>query len=149
MKIYVVWATYCEDTVVCGATLDEATANLIAACEENIEPSGPDCVWIDEFETNDYAQLENGLHPFRVIFYHSRTEIERASMRGFCHGEICDRTAGRQKAGRQKYISCHVFAPNEEAALDAASMLVKTYKERKRIIDETNYVSEPHQWKDR
>lgn len=114
MKVYVVTANYCEDAVICGVAIDEETAQMIAECEENQEGIKPDGVFVEEYETDDYLPLKNGLRPFEVRSYEDGVvDAVPAAMQGFTHGNIF--TSGRKG---NKCLICEVYARDEVHALE-------------------------------
>lgn len=134
MKVYVVTAGYCEDTSVCGVALDYETAEKIYDCEKNKGGIRPDWVSIDEYETDQYLQLNEGLKPFEVIRYqegHQEGLLEAvpASLENFNHGQVYNNSV---RCGR-KCIVCDLYAKDEGHAVELAFDLYN-----KNLLSETS-----------
>ena len=124
MKIYVVSAGYCEDTVICGAALDERTAERIAECEK-VQMSRPDWVSIDVYNTDDYFPLIAGLNPYEVLFYDYEeyaVEVRPTSLSGFVHNYVV-----KSIYYGKRCLRCDVYAMGKEHALKLATILKDQY----------------------
>lgn len=140
MKIYVVTAGYCEETIVCGATLDYAAAEKIQWQEENNGGIKPDWVGIDEYDTDTYLPMNAGMKAYEVWMYPDGTEeVEIASLCGFESNRV-----GFFLHRGEKCLGCYVYAKDEEGALQLAANMRRTYIERKKAVDATKYISNPH-----
>ena len=141
MKIYVVTAGYCEETVVCGATPDYDAAVKIQWHEENNGGIKPDWVNIDDYDTDTYLPMNAGMKAYEVSMYpDGHEEVEIASLCGFESGRV-----GFFLHRGTKCFVCDVYAKDEESASRHAAEMRRTYIERKRIINQTNYISKPQQ----
>lgn len=119
MKIYVVTAQYCEDTVICGVAIDENIAKQIAECERVQEGCVPNGVYIECYDTNEYLPLRKNMYPFEVRAYKDGVEAVPTSLCGFQNGRVCK---GRVHNG-EKCDICDVYAQDEEHAIEIASAL--------------------------
>lgn len=136
MKIYVVTAGYCEDTAICGATLDYATAEKIQWHEENQGGIKHDWVCIEEYETDQYLPLNAGMKAYEVSMYPDGSEeVEIASLCGFESNRV-----GFFWHNGSKCLVCDVYAKDEESASQLAANMRRTYIERKKVVDSTNYL---------
>lgn len=124
MKIYVVSAGYCEDTVICGAALDERTADRIAECEKAQEIK-PNWVGIDVYNTDDYFPLIAGLNPYSVMFYENEeygSNVIPTSLSGFVHNYVV-----KSIYDGKRCLRCDVYAMGKEHALKLATILKDQY----------------------
>lgn len=120
MKVYVVMADYCEDTVFCGVAIDEGVAEKIVECERNASGIKPDCVYIEERDTDDYLPLSEGVMPYEVIKYPDGSmRVKRTTLVGFRRNQVY-----RSRRG-EKCLIFQVFAQNEAQALALAYELEK------------------------
>lgn len=131
MKVYVVAARYCEDTVICGVALDESTAAKIVESEEKNDDA--DCVWYEGYDTDDYLPLIVGAVPYEVLFYpaderwgvEEKIEASPCSMCGFVRNAV----GKTMRNGISGVVCCYVFAMNKEHAIEKATALLE--KEQK------------------
>ena len=123
MKIYVVSAGYCEETIILGATLDERTAARIVECEEQLKIK-PDWVGYEEYDTDDYIPLTVGMNPYKVCFYHDGSyEVEIASLCGFVQNDTYETMNNGEKC-----LRCNVYALGKQSALKQAMILIEKNK---------------------
>ena len=143
MKVYVVAAQYCEDTCICGVALDGQTAEKIAACERATEGIKPDSVYVEEYDTDNYLPLNEGLRPFEVQAFLDRVEVAAADMSSFTPGSV--------RNGMRKGDDClltHVYARDKDDALLLAAALNSVdhedvqarLDERRRFVMNTSYM---------
>lgn len=121
MIVYIVTARYCEDDVICGVALDKETAEKIYENEEILDPA-PDCVWIEEWNTDDYAPLNAGYFPFNVDIYEDgEVKIKPESAAAMGH----ERRVIELRRGGRKLSSYTVVAKDESQALQIATSMQK------------------------
>ena len=127
MKIYVVTAGYCEETIVCGATLDYDAAVKIQWHEENNGGIKPDWTDIIDYDTDTYLQLNDGMKAYEVCMYpDGHEEAEIVSLCGFESNRV-----GYFLHRGSKCFICDVYAKDEESALQlAADLRIKYIKEK-------------------
>jgi len=129
MKIYVVSAQYCEETIILGATLDERTAKRIVECEEQ-QKIKPDWVDYEEYNTDDYIPLNVGMNPYKVCFYHdSSYEVEIASLCAFVQNDTYETMNNGKKC-----LRCNVYALGKQNALRQATILKEKYEEQQKEL---------------
>ena len=137
MIIYVVTAGYCEETIVCGATLDHDIARKIQWHEENNGGIRPDWTDINEYDTDAYLPMNAGMKAYEVSMYpDGHEEVEIVPLYGF-ENNRCGFLLHR---GTKCFI-CDVYAKDEESALRFAAGMRRTYVARKKVVDATNYLS--------
>ena len=121
MKVYVILAEYCDETVLCGVAIDEDVAERIAECERNLDDIRPNCVYVEELDTDEYLPLNDGLIPYEARKYQDGSwKAVRESMAGFKRNRIYNTMRGK------KCLVFEVLARDEDQALELAYELEKS-----------------------
>ena len=119
MIVYVVTAQYCDETVVCGVTLNKQIARKIAECEDATEGITPTGWAIDVYDTDDYLPLADGLLPFEVFLSRDRApEAAATEMSTFKNESVSD---GMRKG--EPCVVIRVYARDKNHAIQLATDL--------------------------